>query len=231
MNWLQLHPDGIVYVRDAADAPVYEASLADFALDNGQPFPMPVPLDGREIAGLELFEGAIYAYDPKGNELEVAGRIDAAPYQAIIDDLTKLQAAKQTRLNPPPPAPTLASTQAAKLRELTRACGAQIIGGFMSSALGSAYSYPSAQTDQDNLSASVVASLLPGIDPATWTTPFMCEAANGIWARRAHSQAQIQQVGVDGKNFVVGCLLKLDSLRTQVAACTTMDQVNAIVWS
>ena len=96
MNWLQLHPDGILYIRDADDVALYEAPLADFTLDYGQAFPA-VP-----FAQLECFEGRIYVYDAKGNECSGEG-IDPAPYQAIIDALPSLQAAKAARETPPPP--------------------------------------------------------------------------------------------------------------------------------
>lgn len=114
---------------------------------------------------------------------------------------------------------------------LAAACGTQAVGGFSSSALGAPYLYPSAQTDQDNLAASVLASLLPAGQAPGWTTPFMCCDSKGVWARRPHMAAQIQQVGLDGKAFVLGCLTKLDTLRAQIGAATTVDQVDAIVWT
>ena len=102
MNWLQLHPDGIVYIRDADDAALYEARLEGFASDYGAPFPLPEPIEGRPVVQLRVFEGTVHAYDSRGNELTVDGRIVAAPYQAIVDALPSLSAARAARESPPP---------------------------------------------------------------------------------------------------------------------------------
>lgn len=132
-----------------------------------------------------------------------------------------------------PPAPTaaalLAQAQASQIQILSAACQAEILAGFTSSALGSAYTYPAKPTDQQNLSASVLASLMPGL-ASTWTTPFWCADASGVWAMRAHTAAQIQQVGIDGKAATVAAIEKNATLAGQVQAATTVAAVQAIVW-
>jgi hypothetical protein len=124
----------------------------------------------------------------------------------------------------------LAAAKAAKVAELTAVCRAAILAGFMSSALGAPYSYPAKDTDQQNLNASVVASLLPGLAD-DWATPFWCADAQGVWAFRMHTVAQIQQVGKDGKAAIVAAMVKNQALADQVAAATTVADVEAIAWA
>lgn len=124
---------------------------------------------------------------------------------------------------------SLSATQAAQIAALKAACASAITGGYTSSALGAAYTYPSGPTDQLNMTASVVASQLPNL-PSTWTTPFWCADSTGAWAMRAHTAAQIQQAGSDGKAWVTSCQTKLDGLVTQVMTATTPSAVQAIVW-
>jgi hypothetical protein len=127
------------------------------------------------------------------------------------------------------PPPSLAQAQQAQLAIVGAACAAAITGGFQSSALGKAYTYPSTQNDQANLNANVVSSLLPGL-PANWTTLQICGDANGKWGYMPHTAAQIQQVGIDGKAAILGCLTKNAGLQAQIAAATTVAAVQAINW-
>lgn len=125
---------------------------------------------------------------------------------------------------------TLTAVQETRIAFLKGACGAAIIGGYTSSALGSPHVYPSGQTDQLNMAGSVLASLLPGL-PSTWTTPFWCQdTSTGAWAMVEHTASQIQQAGADGKAWVASCQQKLASLTAQVQAATTAAAVLAISW-
>jgi len=135
----------------------------------------------------------------------------------------------QTNPNAPTAAQLLAQAQAAQISIITQACAAAITSGFTSSALGSAHTYPSGLTDQVNLAANVVSSLLPGL-PSTWTTPQLCQDASGVWAYVAHTAAQVQQVGSDGKAAILGYLTKKANLQAEIEAATTIAAVQAIVW-
>jgi hypothetical protein len=123
----------------------------------------------------------------------------------------------------------LATAQAIQSTYLNSACASAIVSGFTSSALGTAYTYPSNITDQQNLAASVLASLLPGVG-AGWTTPFWCANSSGTWAWTSHTAAQIQQVGTDGKAAVLACQSQNATLQTQVAAATNVDAVAQVAW-
>jgi hypothetical protein len=130
-------------------------------------------------------------------------------------------------------APSSALLAQAKTQQnalLTTACAKAITGGFLSSALGTANTYPSTLTDQHNLSGSVIASLIPNL-PSTWTTKFWVMDSSGAWTFAAHTAAQIQQAGLDGKAWVTAQQENLDSLKAQVAAATTVTVVQAVVWS
>jgi predicted NAD/FAD-dependent oxidoreductase len=133
------------------------------------------------------------------------------------------------------PAPTaaelLAAAQTAKVAELSAACKAEIYAGFTSDALGSAYSYPAKDTDQQNLSGSVLASLLPSAAGSNWATPFWCADASGAWDFRAHTASQIQQVGQDGKAAILAAMARNQSLAAKVLAATTVGAVSAITWN
>ena len=120
-------------------------------------------------------------------------------------------------------------TKAQQIALLTAACAAAITAGFTSSALGSAYTYPSQMTDQANLSANVLSSLLPGL-PTAWTTMQLCQDPSGVWSYVNHTAAQIQQVGTDGKAAILSALVKKNSLVEQVNAASTAAAVEAIVW-
>ncbi|NTF32293.1 hypothetical protein [Rhizobium skierniewicense] len=120
--------------------------------------------------------------------------------------------------------------KADRVAALTMDCALAIVGGYVSSALGSVHTYPSKQTDQINMMGSVTASLMPGL-AADWQTPFWCQDANGIWGYKLHDVSQIQQAGSDGKAHVVTCQTILENLNAKVAAAETEADVDNIVWS
>lgn len=112
---------------------------------------------------------------------------------------------------------------------VSNACAAAIVAGFMSSATGVALLYPSTPQDQQNMAACVIASTMPNI-PAGWTTPFMCQAANGTWSFVMHTAVQIQKAGQDGFNAILALRTRNQTLAAQIAACTSLPAVLAINW-
>ena len=127
-------------------------------------------------------------------------------------------------------APDLDALRTARISAMSKMCAAAITGGFVSHALGAAHTYPSKQTDQSNLLASVMASVLPGIVD-DWSTPFWCADEAGEWAFRPHSAAEIQTVGSDGKAHVVACQSRLDALTNDVLSAATPAEIAAITWA
>lgn len=115
---------------------------------------------------------------------------------------------------------------------IDRACSSAITGGFISSALGKPYTYPSKVTDQQNLAVNVLSSLVPSAQKTGWTTPQICATQDPtpVWAYVPHSVAQIQQVGEDRKQFILDNLMKNQALQDQIAKATTISAITAIVW-
>ena len=128
------------------------------------------------------------------------------------------------------PAPTIVQAQATQIALISAACGAAVIAGLNSSALGAAHSYPTKPNDQQNLSSSVLASLMPN-NQAGWTTQLLCADTNGNWAFVAHSASQVQQVGQDIKALITAMIVKYTTLAGQVMAASTVAAVQNINWS
>lgn len=130
------------------------------------------------------------------------------------------------------PEPDLATAQATQNALLRTACKLAIIGGggFASSALGAVHGYPTDPDSKENLIGSVLDSVVPGL-PDGWTTPFWCADLSGKWALVDHTAAQIQEVGRDSKAAVVAAQQKYAGLLTQVAAATTVADVQAVAWA
>ena len=131
-----------------------------------------------------------------------------------------------------PEAVPLADAQAAQIAGLRASCAAAIVGGFTSSALGAAHTYPSGDTDQTNLIGATIAA---GLAPAGWTVNFWCADSTGTWTFAPHTAAQIQQVFGDGVIVRVAMSAKLATLSAQVMAVTDtttkgIAAVQAVVW-
>jgi len=107
-------------------------------------------------------------------------------------------------------------------------CKQSIVSGFYSSALGVEHFYPSKETDQANLNASVTSSFYPNL-PEDWATPFWC-SLDGDWQYVEHTAEQIQQVGLDGKTAILGYLAKNQALHTQLQQAETLEEVEVIQW-
>lgn len=128
----------------------------------------------------------------------------------------------------------LATAKAIKTAELRAACAAAITAGYVSEALGAAHDYPNKATDQSNMAASVLASLMPGL-AADWVTPFWA-GAGGIWAMRPHTAEQIRRAGADGKAHVLACQARLSGedgqggLLKAVAKAQSVAEVAVVVW-
>lgn len=115
----------------------------------------------------------------------------------------------------------LAAEKSMKIAELEKSCESHIAAGFISSALGSSYTYGSSQQDQTNILGAKVA----GIDML-----FTCADANGVKAQRMHTAAQLAQVYVDGMVFLQIAYATLDTRITAVNQAQSVEAVQGIVW-
>lgn len=165
---------------------------------------------------------------------------DTASQEAVRINTIGQPAATLTQLAPPSAIATwdgsawvddLAKAKAAKASEINAACGAQIVAGVTSAALGDAHTYPCKLTDQANLSASVLDSLLPdNVSNASYSTPFWCADASGTWGWAMHTAAQIQQVGRDVKAAILAAQSKNAQLQAEIAAAADLATLDAITW-
>lgn len=155
------------------------------------------------------------------NDLSNVKITDMAQFQPLLDGW--LAAAP----NAPAPAPkTFDELKAAKSKEIVDCCDAACVMGVVSNALGAPHLYPTKVLDQQNLSASVVDSLLT--HPVGWTTPHMCmDTANSVWAYRPHTVAQIQQAGSDVKAGILFHLIKNATLQAQIAGIVPTSNTQA----
>ncbi len=130
-----------------------------------------------------------------------------------------------------PVAPTaaelLAAAQELQIGVLTAQARKVIVGGFSSTALGTAHTYPSTPTDQANLASAAIAGLSA---PAGWETPLSCQNSTGAWALVQHTAAQVAQVKADELVMISAARVKLAALKTSVAGETTVAAVQAITW-
>jgi hypothetical protein len=122
----------------------------------------------------------------------------------------------------------LLASQAAQQAILTQAAQAQISLGFVSSALGEPYSYALDLVTQSNLQAAVIRS---GMSNPPDFINFMCADANGVWLRRPHTPSAIIQAALDGMAYVESVLAKKDELFLAVNSATTVEAVQAVVWT
>jgi len=157
----------------------------------------------------------------KNTNNEIFAYDDEQVAQGYGKDLTALTQAEFDAMMQP----TLVEVQSSKISEINTLCGKAIISGFTSSALGSAHTYQSEQTDQLNLVGAVTA----GTDDY-----FKCGVtdANGniTWNYELHTIAQLHQVLADGKVYKLALLEKANTLKVQVANATNIADIEAIVW-
>lgn len=136
--------------------------------------------------------------------------------------------------NTPEPEVTLQESKDDKIAELQTACEQAITSGFTSSALGSKHIYPSTQLDQHNMDACIISSLIPNL-PSGWTTEFTCipvaNKNNIEWPLKAHTVAQIQQAGLDGKKWILAQRKQFKAFKAQVKNLATNQDVQAVTWT
>lgn len=126
-----------------------------------------------------------------------------------------------------PYVPPLAGAKAFKLRELRANCGAAILAGFPSLALGSPFTYGSTDSDQTNLAHDALDA--SGAD-TKWSASIWCADAKGAWARRDHDAKQVAQVFTDFRAMRAAAQGRLAALTERVGTAASVDIVQAIVW-
>lgn len=124
----------------------------------------------------------------------------------------------------------LAAAQQVQLAAITAACAAAIVFGFTSSALGSPYFYPSAPTDQQNLSDAMIDAMLDS-NPDRWSMLIWCaHLRDGVWQKVPHNIGHIKRLGRDAIKVRLALRALKDDLAAQINAAETIEAVQAVVW-
>ena len=124
--------------------------------------------------------------------------------------------------------PSLDDFQKSQKVILQSACQSAITAGFTSRALGTAYSYGSQLTDQNNLLSALNAAQGQA---ANWTTPLWCADGACVWDYRPHTADNVQQVNRDWVAFRTALQQKYAGLVEQVMSAKTVAAVQAVNWS
>jgi hypothetical protein len=107
-----------------------------------------------------------------------------------------------------------------KVEEINWAAIVAITGGFTSTALGKANTYPNKSTDQQNINS---VSLVGG---SLW-----CLNDAGVWSFTAHTKSQAVKVQADMVAHIQKQQKKCADLISQVNGAKTIDEIKAIVWA
>lgn len=132
-----------------------------------------------------------------------------------------------TQTGPAPSAALLLiQAQAVQIAKISADCAVALTAGFSSSALGTAHTYPSQDTDQRNLQNAVSVSIGAA---SGWTTPVWCESGE-TWSLASHTAAQVQQVNADWLAFRVALQQKYAGLVSQITSAKTISDAKAAAW-
>lgn len=119
-----------------------------------------------------------------------------------------------------PPIPLEILTQA-KIVYINASCQAEIIGGFMSSALGAPYVYDTKVEDQANLVQQVMLQE---------DSDFKCADQDGVKQWHPHRAEQLQQVLEEFTKHKDKLLQRASYLKNQVRAAETEEDLVKISW-
>lgn len=127
------------------------------------------------------------------------------------------------------PGPPLDEQKAVKLLILNDKVTATITAGFVCDALEEGMLYPTDDASQTNLQARVTESLVRAAETGV-AYKILCKNAEGVWERRPHTAAQIQEVGMAAIDHVQQALDLKDTKAAAINAATTKEELDAIVW-
>jgi hypothetical protein len=123
-------------------------------------------------------------------------------------------------------------TKQRKIIELSEQCENAIMSGFQSAALGQPYVYDSEQVDQINLIGAVSSTAPTPLEPTGYTIYYACRnVSTGVKEYHPHSHFQLRQILADGAQVKLGFLQVFHFKRLEIESCTTIAEVNAIIWS
>lgn len=118
---------------------------------------------------------------------------------------------------------SLDDLKARKKAELSAKCNETICGGFSSSALGAAHTYPSDGEAQRNFHSELDRLQY---DPSYTVSNFKTLDAGYL----PHTQAQLVQVFIDGHKFGRDQIGKLNQLKSDIDTALTVPDLDNIIW-
>jgi hypothetical protein len=143
-------------------------------------------------------------------------------------EITELGAEPPASALPEPPPPSLDQIRAVRRTLMKIACAEAIQVGIVCNALGADHTYPTSLTDQQNLTATVLAAQVNGVADEPYM--FWCADSNGVWARRPHTAAQILAVGETVRAHVVAQQDRYEAKLAEIDAAAAPETINAISW-
>lgn len=144
--------------------------------------------------------------------------------QTTEDDAIIVLKREQGLLSPYANPSTLDEIRANKIYELSKACESEILAGFYSDCRGTREWFTNSRDDQSNIIAQAsLTTLNPAIVPQ-WKS-----ADESICTD--FTLAQITQLATDGAIFKTDRIKTFETLKIQVMACTTIEEVQAISWA
>lgn len=158
------------------------------------------------------------AYNTKTREPRLLSRFDALPsgYTLLVPGAHQIWGNGKWIDDVPT---VLVTRHAAKLLEVNQACEAQILGGFVSTALDTPHCYQSGVYDQLNLTAAVVGAV---------DMEYPCRDDQGVKAFRLHTASQLSRVSDDFTALKMTLLQKAHRLKQQLADALAADDIAGI---
>lgn len=123
--------------------------------------------------------------------------------------------------------PALDELKALKINYIKGVATTEIISGIDHDTLGAMYHYPTSPTDQANLNGLISRTQLLGDAGAPYK--FWCADGSSAWARRDHTVAQIQSVGLAVAAHVITIQDRYEIALSKIAdPMITPEQLSAI---
>lgn len=169
-----------------------------------------------DIIGLLYPNIQCYTYGDPSNYNDIQCNEDSTlPSQAELDSAILNMAKKQ------------------RIAELSQSCQQDIIGGFQSSALGTARIYDSEDVDQINLIGATLTTA-PNHEQNLPASSMYYASRDVTTLEKSydlHTYSQLRQVMTDGAVFKLSKLQLYAVKRAEIAGATDVNAVLAITWS
>ena len=126
----------------------------------------------------------------------------------------------------------VASAKQDQIDLINQACTDGIVGGVISSALGSPHLYDANVVDQVNIVAAIITTLPTAIDPFGATIFYACRDINTLQKSYVeHTNVQLRQILADGAIIKVQQLITATTKKYYISMASSVSQVKAITWS